>query len=366
MSQRTVNGITDENIVMIKFQQGNLLEADVEALVNTVNCVGIMGKGIALQFKMAFPGNFKHYQKACKSGEVQPGKMFIVPNSNLANPQHIINFPTKRHWKGQSRIEDIEAGLSALVEDIKLLGIKSVALPPLGCGNGGLEWAEVAPLILSAFEPIPEVEVRLFEPAGAPTAELMPVSTGRPKMTRGRALIVDLMRRYKIPGYELTRLEIQKLAYFLQSSGEPMKLNYVKHKFGPYADNLNHVMLALEGHYTRGYGDGSHQQGGIYLLPEAVDEANQVLKNLPDAVEHLEKVSRLIEGFETPYAMELLATVHWIAQHDWLAATDSLVAVKQVHAWSKRKATMFSTRDIEMAWQRLSDESFLPILLAAE
>lgn len=346
---------------MIRFQQGNLLEAEVEALVNTVNCVGVMGKGIALQFKQAFPTNFQVYQKACKSNSVRPGEMLIVPTDSLGDPKYIINFPTKRHWKGRSRIEDIEAGLISLAEDIKALEIKSIAVPPLGCGNGGLDWSEVAPLIVQALGCLPNVEVRLFEPDGTPIAASMPVATSKPKMTRGRALIISLMQRYGIPGYEITRLEIQKLAYFLQVAGEPLKLRYVKHKFGPYADNLNHVMQAIEGHYTRGYGDGSQQQTGIYLLPHAAEEATNSLNDFPNSVKHLEKVSRLIEGFETPYAMELLATVHWVAQHDLLAAVDPLAAVTQVHAWSKRKAKLFPSEHIQLAWQRLSDENWLPI-----
>lgn len=346
---------------MIEFQQGNLLEANVEALVNTVNCVGVMGKGIALQFKQAFPANFQVYQKACKSNSVRPGEMLVVPTGILGNPKYIINFPTKRHWKGRSRIEDIEAGLVSLAKDIEALGIESIAVPPLGCGNGGLDWSEVAPLIVQALGCLPNVEVCLFEPEGTPVAASMPIATSKPRMTRGRALVISLMQRYGIPGYELTRLEIQKLAYFLQVSGEPLKLRYVKHKFGPYADNLNHVMQTIEGHYTRGYGDGSQQQTGIYLLPQAAEEAAELLNGFPNSIKHLEKVSHLIEGFETPYAMELLATVHWVAQHDLLAAVDPLAAVAQVHAWSKRKVKLFPSEHIQLAWQRLSDENWLPI-----
>src|SRR5271163_799270 len=126
---------------MIRFATGDILKADAEALVNTVNCVGIMGRGIALQFKNAFPANFKAYAAACKREEVQPGQMFVYATGTMTNPKWIINFPTKRHWRGKSRIEDIEAGLQALVADLKRLKIKSVAVPPLGCGNGGLDWS---------------------------------------------------------------------------------------------------------------------------------------------------------------------------------------------------------------------------------
>lgn len=149
---------------MIEFKQGNLLEENAEALVNTVNCVGVMGKGIALQFKQAYPENFRQYEKACKAGEVQPGRMFTVATGNLFNPRYIINFPTKRHWKNNSKIEDIKSGLVALVQEVPSLGITSIAIPPLGCGNGGLNWADVKPLIVSAFAQLPEVRVIIFAP----------------------------------------------------------------------------------------------------------------------------------------------------------------------------------------------------------
>lgn len=213
---------------MIKIQQGNLLEANAEALVNTVNCVGIMGKGIALQFKQAYPENFRQYEKACRAKEVQPGRMFVVSCNNLFNPRYIINFPTKRHWRGKSRIEDIQSGLKALILEVKELGITSIAVPPLGCGNGGLSWKTVKPLIESAFSDLPNVQVLLFEPQATPEVDAMRVATETPKMTRSRALFINLLELYGIPGYRLTMLEIQKLAYFLQVAGEPLKLQYVK------------------------------------------------------------------------------------------------------------------------------------------
>ncbi|WP_082650596.1 type II toxin-antitoxin system antitoxin DNA ADP-ribosyl glycohydrolase DarG [Mastigocoleus testarum] len=150
---------------MIESKRGNLLEEEVEALVNTVNCVGVMGKGIALQFKRAYPENFHQYEKACKTGEVKPGSVFTVATDSILKPKYIINFPTKRHWKGKSKIEDIKSGLVALVAEVERLKIKSIAIPPLGCGNGGLNWADVKPLIESAFASQTNVKVILFEPS---------------------------------------------------------------------------------------------------------------------------------------------------------------------------------------------------------
>ena len=167
---------------MVELTTGNLLEASAEALVNTVNTVGVMGKGIALQFRQEFPRNYELYRSACKRGEVVPGKMFVVPTERLDNPKYIINFPTKRDWKSRSRVEDIEAGLVDLVDTIRREGIGSIAVPPLGCGNGGLNWAEVRPRILHALAAVPEVRVMLFEPGGAPEPEAMAIATKRPAM----------------------------------------------------------------------------------------------------------------------------------------------------------------------------------------
>lgn len=180
---------------MIELTQGDILKADVEALVNTVNCVGIMGRGIALQFRKAFPENFKAYEAACKAHQVQPGKMFIYDLNRLYNPRFIINFPTKRHWKGKSRIEDIKSGLADLISVIQQQQIRSVAIPPLGCGLGGLNWEKVRPLIIEAFQSVPEVTVFLFEPAGAPQAAVMVRENKVPNMTVGRAALLGLMRR---------------------------------------------------------------------------------------------------------------------------------------------------------------------------
>lgn len=340
---------------MIERTRGNLLEADAQVLVNTVNCVGVMGKGIALQFKQAFPENFRRYEQACRAREVQPGRMLTVRTDRLVNPRYIINFPTKRHWKGKSRLEDIAAGLPALIDEVKQLGVRSIAVPPLGCGNGGLDWTQVAPMIEAAFAEAPDVCVLLFEPEGAPEAEAMPVATTRSHLTRARALLIRLLGLYGMADDHLTRLEIQKLAYFLQADGEPLKLQFAKHQYGPYAENLNHVLQRLEGHFIRGYGDRS-TRGQIHLLPGASDAAQSFLEPLPDALERLHRVSRLIEGFESPYGMELLASVHWLAIRDPAIADDPENAIAAVHSWSSRKREKFKPEHIRKAWQRLDDQ----------
>ena len=149
---------------MLTEERGNLLQAPADALVNTVNTVGIMGKGIALQFKQAYPGNFRAYETACQLGDVRLGKMFTYETGLLDGPRFVINFPTKGHWRSKSKLSDIEAGLADLREVIRERGIDSIAVPPMGCGNGGLAWGDVRPLIEAALGDLPGVHVMLYPP----------------------------------------------------------------------------------------------------------------------------------------------------------------------------------------------------------
>jgi len=182
----------------------------------------------------------------------------------------------------------------------------------------------------------------------------------KPKMTRGCALIIYLLEAYGILGYESTKLEIQKLAYFLQEAGELLKLSYQKHLYGPYADNLNQVLKNIEGHYIRGYGDGT-ERANIYVLPESREAAETFLTQEVDAQENLERVKDLIFGFETPYGMELLATVHWVATKESNPAKDSKEAINLVHGWSDRKRRLFKPDHIRKAWERLEEQNWLTI-----
>jgi len=348
---------------MIEITKGNIVEADAEALVNTVNCVGFMGKGIALQFKQAFPANFKAYETACRAGEVAPGGMLIFDNGRLINPRYIINFPTKRHWRGKSRISDIRSGLKALVADVRRLGIRSIAVPPLGCGLGGLDWCKVRPTIEQAFSELPDVRVLLFEPAGTPDAKAMPVRTARPHMTAARALFIKLMDAYAALEYSRTLLEVQKLAYFLQGAGEPLRLKYEAGHYGPYATNLNKVLEMMEGHFIRGYGDVQNPIAEIELLPGAIEEATNFLAGKIESLGRLERVARLIEGFETPYGMELLATVHWVSHRGGPKskepAADAEAAIAQIHAWNPRKQQVFKPEHIHTAWDQLEHQGWM-------
>ncbi|MFN3959253.1 MAG: macro domain-containing protein [Parvularculaceae bacterium] len=343
---------------MIEFKTGNILRADAEALVNTVNCVGIMGRGIALQFKNGFPENFKAYEAACAREEVQPGKMFVFETRTLTNPKFIINFPTKRHWRGKSRMEDIDSGLKALAEEIRARGIRSIAIPPLGSGLGGLNWAVVRPRIVEAMRGFNDLQVTIFEPNSEP-----PKTKSRevPKMTPGRAAIVVLMHRYLggLMDPFVSLLEVHKLMYFMQAAGEPLRLRFVKAPYGPYAENLRHVLHDIEGHLISGYADGGDAPDKqLELVPGAVTDAELFLKEKPETIAKYERVGALVDGFETPFGLELLSTVHWVAAQEGAANIDKVV--DRVYAWNDRKER-FSPRQIGLAYDRLGRQNWVAV-----
>lgn len=341
----------------IEFTHGNLLTAKAEALVNTVNCVGVMGRGIALQFKKAFPENFREYQTACKREQVRPGQMFITERVGLGHPRYIINFPTKRHWKGKSRMEDIEAGLVALAADIQRLGITSIAIPPLGAGLGGLDWAQVRKRIEATLGSLQGVHITVYEP-GEPPPILTNV-TEAPRMTAGRAALVGLMDRYLAGLLDpmVSLLEVQKLMYFLQEAGQPLRLEYVQGPYGPYTPTLGKVLRRLEGHLVQGYADGGDDPHKLLsLVAGAREEAGAFMVQHPETLARFEQVIQLIDGFETPYGMELLSTVHFAVNH--LGARAPVETVAMVHDWNDRKK-QFTSNQIALARNVLANQGWL-------
>jgi O-acetyl-ADP-ribose deacetylase (regulator of RNase III) len=362
--QLRLNGIIERHVtregdIMIKLKRGDILKQDAEALVNTVNCVGVMGRGVALQFRKAYSENYQAYREACARKDIQPGRMFVFDLNRLVNPRLIINFPTKRHWKGKSRIEDIRVGLQDLVEVLRRHQVQSVAVPPLGCGLGGLDWRTVRPLIEEALGALPDLDVYLFEPAGAPPANRIVNRTTMPKMTAGRAALLGLMQQYLggLMDVSISLLEIHKLMYLLQEAGEPLRLRFAKGPYGPYAQNLRHVLDAIEGHYTSGFGAGDEAPDTqIELIGDAVRRSEVFLRDHPATQERFDRVSKLIAGFETPFGMELLATVHWVVQYERAANMDE--AVERTYAWGDRKQ-MFTVEQIHIAWQALVEHGWL-------
>lgn len=344
---------------MIQYAKGDILQAETEALVNTVNCVGVMGRGIALKFKAAFPDNFKAYAVACKRKEVQPGRMFVFETGTLTWPRYIINFPTKRHWRGKSRIEDIEAGLSALVQEIQARNIQSIAIPPLGSGLGGLDWNDVRPRIERAMLSLPHVNVIVFEPSEEATDMRSNRSTKVPKMTAGRAALIGLMNRYlsALLDPTINLLEVHKLMYFLQVAGEPLRLRFVKAHYGPYAENLRHVLLAIEGYYISGYDNsGDKPDKQLFLVPGAVQDTEAFLEKHEATSKRFEQVVRLVDGFETPSGLELLSTVHWLITEDQIKDENALMHA--VHEWIPRKR-QFTPAQIELTVDRLHAQGWI-------
>ncbi len=344
---------------MIEYKTGNILAEDADALVNTVNCVGVMGRGIALQFKKAFPENFKAYEKVCRRGELEPGNMFVFETRQLTNPRYIINFPTKRHWRGKSRIADIDMGLKALLQEIKRLGLTSIAIPPLGSGLGGLHWQDVRERIEEALKQLSDVRVIVYEPRTAADSGVVCRSSEVPNMTPGRAALVGLMDRYLSGLMDpfVTLLEVHKLMYFMQEAGEPLRLQYVAAPYGPYAENLRHVLKDIEGHLVSGYANGGDMPGKeLTLVPGAVRDATAFLEGHAETRSRFDRVADLVEGFESPFGLELLSTVHWVFTRDAARTLEELV--ERTYAWDERKR-QFSERQIGLALEVLTRKGWI-------
>ena len=358
---------------MIEFTKGNLLEAETEAVVNTVNTVGVMGKGIALMFKEAFPENFKAYEEACKSKNVTLGKMFVTQEHALFGPKWIINFPTKGHWRYPSKIKWIEEGLDDLCSVIRENKIKSIAIPPLGAGNGGLEWSDVRSEIESRLEGLHDVHVLVYEP----TSKYQNVAKrqGVEKLTPARGLIAELVRQYSIIGIECTLLEVQKLGYFLELqinrlNVTPLEFHFAANKFGPYSDRLKHMLNGLDGSYLhcdKRLSDASPFDTIKFDFSRS-DKVRTYLTS-PEVRQYhsaLEATSNLIDGFESPLSMELLSTVHWLVSEcevapnveavrsgmkDWPAGEES----------GERKFELFDERLIGIALEALSTAHLIDV-----
>jgi O-acetyl-ADP-ribose deacetylase (regulator of RNase III) len=352
---------------MITFTQGNLLDADADALVNTVNTVGIMGRGVALMFKEAFPDNFKAYEAACKRGEVRIGRMFVTERQELIGPKWIINFPTKEHWRAPSKIEWIEEGLKDLKHVITEKKIHSIAIPPLGSGNGQLDWEEVRPKIEDALKSLSDVEVIVYEP----TAQYQNVvkREGVDKLTPSRALVAELVRRYSILGIECTLLEIQKLAYFLERSvvnlslPNTLDLRFEANKYGPHSSRLMHLLNAMDGSYL--HCEKRLPDAGAFDLiwfEDAKKDRVAAYLTAPEAKPYrpaLEATTTIIDGFESPLGMELLGTIDWIIHQSGVEpAIQSVKAA--LRNWpggkraAERKLRLFEDRLIDLALQRLA------------
>ena len=334
---------------MIHFRKGNILEADTEALVNTVNTVGVMGKGIALAFKKAFPDNFEYYKKACDNKELNTGDLLITQTGKIT-PKYIINFPTKVHWKEKSKMEYIEQGMKRLVQVIDEKEIRSIAIPPLGCGNGGLNWQDVKKVMINELSKLPEnIDVIIFEPGfNNQTMETRTVKN----LTPARAMLLTALKNYQVLGYSINLLVAQKLAYFMQRLGEPLNLEYDKGYYGPYSHRLQHLLKYLNGYYLNFKNEQTKPGTKVKLNYTAQVEnftQNELSANQKNRLKNLKT---LTEGFESPYGLELLATVDFIYLKTGLC--DKTQILQEIGKWTNRKKELMKPFHIEAAFDRLT------------
>jgi O-acetyl-ADP-ribose deacetylase (regulator of RNase III) len=341
----------------MKYVTGNLLGANSQALVNTVNTVGVMGKGIALQFKEYFPANYKVYAGVCKKGEMHIGKMLVVRENTLDGERIIINFPTKIEWYKKSQYDYIEEGLKDLVSVIKEYKIMSMAIPPLGCGNGGLKWERVKPLMEKYLGNIPNVDISIYEPNEAVKEILQKQEIKKDVgLTVARAMLLYSLYQYERLGEVATVFAANKLAYFLQESGEPLRLQFTPYRYGPYAQAVEKVLYALNGKYLKGMEQMQVRAfEPLKLNYERYEEVENYIKvNLSaEQKQRLKNLFSVIEGFETTLSLEILSSTHYLRSKNSRMTENELF--EKIQSWSERKKTLITKEYIDIAVNHLNN-----------
>lgn len=343
---------------MIRYIKGDLLSSTAEALVNTVNTVGVMGKGIALQFKNRFPQNYKIYKEACNNGSLTTGQVLVVKEDDLLHQKTIINFPTKAHWKSDSKYEYISSGLIALKAAIKENNIRSIAIPPLGCGNGGLDWSRVSIMIEEALREI-NCDIEVYTPNNEIKVLLQKeTNTREVKLTPARAMLIYLLFQYETLGEQSSLFVANKLAYFLQRSGENLRLKFEAHHYGPYTVQLNHVLTHLNGVYLNGLEQNQAKPfEPLWLNYNKYSEIDNYIKNSTsfEQKQRLGGILKIVQGFESTFALELLATVDFVSAKN--KSNNINDVQKTISLWSNRKANLFENNQIEIAYNHLKNHS---------
>jgi O-acetyl-ADP-ribose deacetylase (regulator of RNase III) len=342
----------------MEYITGNLLEAKTDALVNTVNTVGVMGKGIALQFKERFPINYKIYVSECKAGKVKIGKMLVVKELTLEGEKLIINFPTKTEWYKKSQYSFINEGLEDLVKVIGEYKIKSIAIPPLGSGNGGLKWDKVKVLMNQYLENISDTEILIYEPNAEVKRLLERQNEKSVELRPGRAMLLYAMFEYEKHGEIASVFAANKLAYFLQKGGEPLRLDFVPYKYGPYSQAIDKVLYALNGKYLNGLEQmNARAFEPLKLNYQTYPEVEEYIRKNLNAEQHtrLKNLFELISGFESSLALEILSSVDYLLAENPKRGIDELLS--QIQLWNDRKRLLINRDQVEAAVARLNQYS---------
>jgi O-acetyl-ADP-ribose deacetylase (regulator of RNase III) len=327
---------------MIHYIEGNLLESNAEALVNTVNTLGVMGKGIALQFKNQFPENFKRYAQACKDKLVDTGNLYVTEDTSLMSGKKIIiNFPTKKDWRKPSEYTYIELGLIELNKYIRTNRIKSIAIPPLGAGNGGLEWNKVKNLI-EKYLSDSECEIQIYLPNVIIQESL---KKERVKLTPARAMLLSVLYDLVRNGEFVSEFAAEKVAYFLQRFGaeEFFKLEFQPNFYGPYSGKVKHVLYYMNGSYISGYSAKDKKPfEELGLMFDAEKDVTAYLENPEHAKlkEIVQKTKTFLNGFYSDFALELLSSIDFVMLENRVNTVEDIT--KHLEAWSDRKKTMFN------------------------
>lgn len=343
---------------MIKYITGNILESDAKALINTVNTVGVMGKGIALQFRKAYQNNFKAYAMACKRNEVSIGKLYVTKDSNLASGEkYIINFPTKTDWRKPSEYSYIESGLDDLIKVLLRHNIKSVAIPPLGAGNGGLEWEKVKKIIERKLSSL-NVEIFVYEPSKHIIETL---KKERVKLTDARALLLYTLFDLVKNGEFVSEFSSEKVCYFLQRFGgkKYFKLNYTPNFYGPYSGKVRFVLNALNGSYLMGYSDMNKKPfEPLTLVADGYETVKNHVEGKAELLSIAQKTINFLSGFYSDFALELLSSIDFISiTHNTF---DKVLINEELKNWNDRKRSLFSNpRYIDISIMQLQKAEFV-------